>query len=296
MPGLGELDAHIPGGKAPEAEIERTLFLYVANGVTTIRGMLGDPRHLVYRERVGERAKSSARASTPRVRRSRQLRDIARRRRRRWSVRPEGRRATTCSRSTPACRAPHSTRSRSSPIPRSAHPLRRARAARWERSRGVALTSKFLHHRPPRRLRRGAGAERLRVTDLWRQSRRAGGRGPDPGAGQGDTRGGDVAGPHRDPARQLAERRGPAGHGEMARDEVRGARTAWTKWIAQKQGFVAKYPQSRSRRSCWRCGGRLIKALHDGGVPFALGSDAPQTWNVPGSRRTASSAPLSPPG
>src|SRR5918999_4690069 len=43
MPGLGELHAHIPGGTASDAEIERTLFLYVANGVTTIRGMLGDP-------------------------------------------------------------------------------------------------------------------------------------------------------------------------------------------------------------------------------------------------------------
>src|SRR5688572_12285774 len=54
LPGLGELHAHIPGGKAPEADIERTLFLYIANGVTTIRGMLGDPRHLVYRERVAK--------------------------------------------------------------------------------------------------------------------------------------------------------------------------------------------------------------------------------------------------
>ena len=27
---------------------------------------------------------------------------------------------------------------------------------------------------------------------------------------------------------------------------------------------------------------RFIKALHDAGVPFALGSDAPQFWNVPG--------------
>ena len=52
MPGFGELHAHIPGGKAPEADIERTLFLSFANCVTTIRGMLGDPRHRVYRERV----------------------------------------------------------------------------------------------------------------------------------------------------------------------------------------------------------------------------------------------------
>ena len=54
MPGLGELHGHIPGGKASETEVERTLFLYVANGVTTVRGMLGDPRHLVYRDRVAK--------------------------------------------------------------------------------------------------------------------------------------------------------------------------------------------------------------------------------------------------
>ena len=52
MPGLGEMHAHIPGGASPDSAVERTLFLYAANGVTTIRGMLGDPRHLVYRERV----------------------------------------------------------------------------------------------------------------------------------------------------------------------------------------------------------------------------------------------------
>jgi imidazolonepropionase-like amidohydrolase len=27
---------------------------------------------------------------------------------------------------------------------------------------------------------------------------------------------------------------------------------------------------------------RFIKSLHDAGVPFLLGSDAPQLWNVPG--------------
>jgi len=52
MPALAEMHAHIPGGQAPDAAVERTLFLYAANGVTTIRGMLGDPRHLIYRERA----------------------------------------------------------------------------------------------------------------------------------------------------------------------------------------------------------------------------------------------------
>jgi cytosine/adenosine deaminase-related metal-dependent hydrolase len=56
MPALAEMHAHIPGGQAPDSAIERTLFLYVANGVTTIRGMLGDPRHLTYRSSVANGA------------------------------------------------------------------------------------------------------------------------------------------------------------------------------------------------------------------------------------------------
>ena len=51
MPGLGEMHAHIPpqGGRA---WMEDVLFLYLANGVTTARGMLGQPAHLELREDV----------------------------------------------------------------------------------------------------------------------------------------------------------------------------------------------------------------------------------------------------
>jgi imidazolonepropionase-like amidohydrolase len=52
IPGLAEMHAHIPGGQASDSAVERTLFLYVAGGLTTIRGMLGHPRHLVLRERA----------------------------------------------------------------------------------------------------------------------------------------------------------------------------------------------------------------------------------------------------
>lgn len=52
MPGVSEMHAHIPGGNAPDALVDRALRLFVANGVTTIRGMLGDPKHLVLRERA----------------------------------------------------------------------------------------------------------------------------------------------------------------------------------------------------------------------------------------------------
>lgn len=52
MPGLAEMHAHIPSPQQGEDTIERTLFLYVSNGVTTIRGMLGHPRHLELREQA----------------------------------------------------------------------------------------------------------------------------------------------------------------------------------------------------------------------------------------------------
>ncbi len=54
IPAIAEMHAHIPGGNAPAELVERTLFLYAANGLSTIRGMLGDPRHLEYRESRGE--------------------------------------------------------------------------------------------------------------------------------------------------------------------------------------------------------------------------------------------------
>ena len=49
IPGLAEMHAHIPGASAPEQLVRDIMFLYVANGVTTIRGMLGAPNQLVLR-------------------------------------------------------------------------------------------------------------------------------------------------------------------------------------------------------------------------------------------------------
>ncbi|HEX6106354.1 MAG TPA: amidohydrolase family protein [Gemmatimonadales bacterium] len=54
IPGLAEMHAHIPGGQAPDSMVERTLFLYVAGGITTVRGMLGHPRHLELRSRAAK--------------------------------------------------------------------------------------------------------------------------------------------------------------------------------------------------------------------------------------------------
>jgi imidazolonepropionase-like amidohydrolase len=52
MPGLGEMHGHIPSPLQPREYIETVLFLYVANGVTTVRGMQGAPGQLDLRDRA----------------------------------------------------------------------------------------------------------------------------------------------------------------------------------------------------------------------------------------------------
>lgn len=52
MPGLAEMHGHVPGSNAPAQYVEEVMWLYVANGVTTVRGMLGDPAQLALRERI----------------------------------------------------------------------------------------------------------------------------------------------------------------------------------------------------------------------------------------------------
>jgi imidazolonepropionase-like amidohydrolase len=54
-------------------------------------------------------------------------------------------------------------------------------------------------------------------------------------------------------------------------------------WRTSKNNYLTEPPVSREQRQEFiALRRRLIKALHDGGVPFLLGSDAPQLWNVPG--------------
>lgn len=54
-------------------------------------------------------------------------------------------------------------------------------------------------------------------------------------------------------------------------------------WRTNKDNFLAQAPVPREQRQEYiALRRRLLKALHDAGVPFLLGSDAPQLWNVPG--------------
>jgi imidazolonepropionase-like amidohydrolase len=50
MPGLAEMHAHVPD--ADSSNLDRDFSLFVANGVTTVRGMLGQPSHLVLRQKL----------------------------------------------------------------------------------------------------------------------------------------------------------------------------------------------------------------------------------------------------
>jgi len=52
MPGLAEMHGHTVGNNASIQAEEDVMFLYAANGVTTVRGMLGAPRQLELRKKT----------------------------------------------------------------------------------------------------------------------------------------------------------------------------------------------------------------------------------------------------
>ena len=52
LPGLTEMHAHLPSPRQSDVDIKNQLFLYVANGVTTVRSMQGDPSHFGLRDQI----------------------------------------------------------------------------------------------------------------------------------------------------------------------------------------------------------------------------------------------------
>ena len=62
LPGLAEMHAHIPSAQQGGMDaVHNTLFLYLAGGVTTIRGMQGSPLHLELRQQAARNAIRSPR-------------------------------------------------------------------------------------------------------------------------------------------------------------------------------------------------------------------------------------------
>jgi len=54
MPGLTEMHAHIPDEKVSRQFMDNVLFLFLANGVTTLRGVLGIPGQLALRDSANQ--------------------------------------------------------------------------------------------------------------------------------------------------------------------------------------------------------------------------------------------------
>ena len=53
LPGLSDMHGHLPGGDGTNDDaVSQFLKLYLANGVTTVRGMIGSPGNLVVREKI----------------------------------------------------------------------------------------------------------------------------------------------------------------------------------------------------------------------------------------------------
>jgi imidazolonepropionase-like amidohydrolase len=275
MPALAEMHAHIPGGQQPDSAIERTLFLYAANGITTIRGMLGDPRHLVYREKAAKREVVSPRIYTS-------------------GPSFNGKTAASSEAAVSAVvaqkAAGYDLLKIHPGVPRDAFDAMAAKADE--------LKIPFAGHVPAAVGLHRALEAKYRSIDHLDGYVEALVTNPD----QSQVFGVNLVGQVDEtklPA--LVKTTRTAGTWQVPtevllvnwlNDVSPETMAAWPEmkhvpaetvagWVKQKQGFLAKFAAA-DRQKLLALRKKIIKALHDGGVPFALGSDAPQTWNVPG--------------
>jgi imidazolonepropionase-like amidohydrolase len=274
MPALAEMHAHIPGGNAPDAAVERTLYLYVAGGVTTIRGMLGDPRHLTYRERAakGEIVSPRIFTSGPSFNgKTAPTKDVA------------------VEMVTAQKKAGYDLLKIHPGVPREAFDAMAAKADELKIPFAGHVPAAVGLHRALEAKYRSIDhldgyVEALVKSDTTSQF-----------FGVNLMKEVDEAGI---PA--LVKATKASGVWQVAtqvlldnllNDEKTEAMQAWPEmkympaadlkgWIAQREKF--QQIPSDERKKLLTIRRRLIKDMHDAGVPFALGSDAPQLWNVPG--------------
>jgi imidazolonepropionase-like amidohydrolase len=279
MPALAEMHAHIPGAAPdaplPDAQVERTLFLYAAHGVGTIRGMLGHPGHLRYRERA-----SRGEIVSPRI----------------YTSGPSlnGNSAPTVEAAVAAVTAqksagydllkihPGITRGVFDALAAKAHEvgipfaghvpldvgLHRALETKYRSIDHVDGYVEALSPRPTASEFFGLNlineVDEAKIPALVKATK--------------------AAGTWIVPTQVLFDNLlSDESTEEMARrPELKYADPPGVvqKWIAQKQTMM-KVP-SPDRQKFLQVRRRIMKALYDAGVPFALGSDAPQWWNVPG--------------
>jgi imidazolonepropionase-like amidohydrolase len=273
IPALSEMHAHVP---VERADAERVLFMYVANGIGTIRSMLGDPAHFTLRERAarGEIVAPTMHLSGPSF---------------------NGQTAATpqaaMARVSEQKKAGYNLLKIHPGVPRDAFDA----LAKAADTHGI----RFAGHVPA-----AVGLSRALEAKYWTIDHIDGymetlARPGSPDAqlfginlvGQVDesripalverTR---TAGTSIVPTQVLIENwYGPEDVETMRKwPEMRHVGASdLDQWVATKRKNVAAY-SSEHRQRYIALRRRLIKALHDGGVGVLLGSDAPQTWNVPG--------------
>ena len=286
-PGPGrDARAHPGRRQAPDSVVERTLFLYVSGGITTIRGMLGHPRHL---ESSGSR----------RPRRAAQPHDLHLRA---FAQRQQRAHAGSGSReSWPSRRTQDTTSSRSIPASAgevfdtlggdgasgSASALRATYRCEVGLARALETGYATIDHLDgyvEAMVRDGSPVTAAAVGVLRAQPRRVPGRVEAAGPGRRPPK---RRGVWNVPTQVLMENLIVGGTAEAL------ARRPEMRYVAPATaGAVGR----RRRARCWRRPARraesarrtievrrkLIKALHAGGAGLLLGSDAPQIYNVPG--------------
>jgi imidazolonepropionase-like amidohydrolase len=269
------MHAHIPGGNAQDEAVERTLFLYAANGVGTIRGMLGHPRHLAYRERVAKGELFSPRiftsgpsfndrtASTPEI----AVKAVIDQKAAGYDllkIHPGVPRAAFDALAAKAdeLRIPFAGH-----VP-AAVGLHRALEAKYKSIDHLDGYVEALARNPLQSQFFGLNlvneVDESRIASLVAETK--------------------AAGTWMVPTQILME--------SLLNEEKTDTMLKWPEmkyvpeqtlknWVEQKNGFTSKVSRA-DRETFLALRRKVAKALLDGGVPFALGSDAPQWWNVPG--------------
>jgi imidazolonepropionase-like amidohydrolase len=280
MPALAEMHAHIPSGPAsgpfPTALAERTLLLYAARGIGTIRGMLGHPEHLKYRDRVAKGELVSPRIYTSGP--SFNGNSVPTKEAAIAAVEAQKAAGYDLLKIHPGVKRDVfdalAAKADALKIPFAGHvPLEvgveRALAARYKSIDHVDGYVEALSDKPMESQMFGVNLvsgirDESKIPALVKATK--------------------AAGTWIVATQVLFDHLlGPDSPEEMAKwPDMKYAEPAGVvqKWIAQKQA-MAKFPAA-DREKFLALRRRIIKALHDGGVPFALGSDAPQWWNVPG--------------
>lgn len=280
MPGLAEMHGHIPSGDDPQYAKD-ILFLYIANGVTFVRGMAGHSYHIQLREQLeaGELDGPTIIAAGPWLGQS----NAGSKRETRKTVRQHHKEGFDLLKvgSLPAKNYPHMVdEAKKLGMPFAGHipegvTLEQALDAGQA---SIDHLDRYIEYLVPEDADledRESGFFGSGLIDLVDMDRIP--------AAVEITR---EAGTWNVPTLSLVEH---LASGESPEDMIQWPEMQYmpdhilTEWVKAKRDFNARddfKPDAAQRLVQVRR--QLLKALHDGGAPIALGSDSPQFFNVPG--------------